>query len=314
MLAAMTTALLLIAHGTRNPLVTDEAAALCGLASERLDVPVGYSWIEHDLVDPSPQAAASELASQGAQELVTLPFLAFGAGHAKTDVPALISEVGEAHPHLTIRHGAVLGLHAQLFALARRRLAEAREAAGRPGDVPADEALLVTGPGTSDPDANGDLGKAARFLAETSGHRWCEIAFAGVTWPRVATALRVLHAGGFRHVTRFSWSLLPGRLEERVDDEVAAVAAETGVQVVDAGRFGPEPEIVDAIADRYRDALTGRAHANCDLCQFRFPLPGREKRAGLPSAGGTGERVAEEARAIQEARSGDPDRLEWKGA
>lgn len=88
-------------------------------------------------------------------------------------------------------------------------------------------------------------------------------------------------------MTLFSWSLLAGVLEERVATEATAVAAETGLALMDAGRFGPDPAVADAVIDRYREALAGNAHMNCDLCQFRLPIPGREGRIGMPSAGGT---------------------------
>lgn len=313
-MAAMTTGLLLIGHGTRNPDAIDEVAALCAMLRERLERPVGYSWVEHDLAPPAPVDAARGLVDEGAEELVTLPFLAFAAGHTKTDVPEELDPVREALPEVPLHHGTVLGLHPRLVDLARRRLAAAREAAGLPAEVPADEALLVTGPGSSDPDANGELAKAARFLAETSGHRWAEIAYAGVTWPKADAAARALHAAGFTTVTRFSWSLLAGILEQRVDGMVEEVCQETGLVAVDAGRFGPEPEMVDAVVDRFHEARHGKALSNCDLCQFRLPLPGREGRAGLPSAGGTGASVRADAAAIQEQRRDDPDYLNWKRA
>ncbi len=309
-----TPALLMIAHGTRNPDVAAEVERLVGLVRERLQTPVAMAWVEWDLIEPAPVDAVGTLLDEGADRLVTLPLLAFAAGHAKTDVPEELSRIADAYPDLPRHHGAVVGLHPSLLEFARRRVADARASAGHAPDVGTDEALLVTGPGSSDPDANGDLAKAGRFLAETTGHRWAEIAFAGVSWPKADEALARMHAAGARRVTRFSWSLLAGVLEKRVDDMVAGVTDQVDLEVLDAGRFGPNGALTDAVADRYHEALHGDARANCDLCQFRLPLPGREARAGLPSAGGTGERVLPEARAIQAARADDPDYTDWKRA
>lgn len=294
-------ALLLIAHGTRNPRGPAEMDELVGLLRARLGAPVASSWLEDDLTDPDPVTAAGRLVAGGAEVIVTLPFLLLGAGHAKTDVPGSLAGVHDAYPDVALRHGRVLGLHPSLFALARRRVLTTRPWAEPPGG---DEALLLTGAGSSDPDANGDLAKAARFLAETTGHRWAETAYAGVTWPTADVALRRIAAGGARRVVRFSWSLLAGVLEERVEHWAAEAAEGTGLRIVDAGRFGPAPEVADAVVDRYGEALTGVARMNCDLCQFRLPLPGRERRAGLPSAGGTGERVRPDALEIQRGGHG----------
>jgi sirohydrochlorin cobaltochelatase len=291
--------LLLIAHGTRNPAGPAEMAELVARLEERHPGPVGHAWLE-DYAEPDAPTAAAALVAAGAPALVTVPFLVLGAGHAKTDVPEAVAAVRAAVPGTAVAHARVLDLHADLFALARIRVAGARAAAWGGGAVPADEALLVTGAGSSDPDANGDLAKAARFLAETTGHRWVDIAYAGVTWPTADDALRRLHAAGARRVVRFSWSLLAGLLERRIEAWAEAVAAETGLDIADAGRFGPDPLVAGAVLDRVREAVAGDARMNCDLCQYRLPLPGREERAGAPSAGGTGERVLPEARALQE--------------
>ncbi|MEX0660121.1 MAG: sirohydrochlorin chelatase [Egibacteraceae bacterium] len=296
-------ALLAIAHGTRNPRGPEEMAALLGLVRERIDAPVANAWLEDDLAAPDPVTAAAHLVDAGAAEIVTLPFLVFGAGHAKTDVPAGLAAIHDAYPGVGLRHGRVLGLHPGLFALARERVTRARPWGDPPGER---EALLVTAAGSSDPDANGDLAKAARFLAETTGHRWAEIAYAGVTWPTADVALRRLAAAGARRVVRFSWSLLAGVLEQRVDRWADEVAAATDLEIVDAGRFGPDAAVADAVVDRYREALDGEARMNCDLCQFRLPLPGRQHRAGLPSAGGTGRQVRPDAREIQQDGGAGP--------
>lgn len=275
-------ALLTIAHGTRDPRGAQEMAVLVEHLRSVLDVPVAAAWLE-DFSEPDAVTAAGRLQEEGAIGIVTLPLLVLGAGHAKTDVAESVQDLRGAYPDVPTRHASVLGLQPILFELARRRL----DAVSDPDDR-ADEVLLVTGAGSSDPDANGDLAKAARFLAETSGHRWTEIAFAGVSWPRADAALRRLHAAGASRVVRFSWSLLAGLLEQRVTDWADDISSDTGMKITDAGRFGPDPLVAEAIAVRYREAITGAPHMNCDLCQYRMPVAGREARAGSPSAGGTG--------------------------
>lgn len=275
-------ALLLIAHGTRNPDGATEMEQLVAHLRRRLAAPVGAAWLE-DFSDPDAATAAAQLVADGATHVVTLPFLVLGAGHAKTDVPAAVHEAAAANPAVTITHGRVLGLHPNLFALARARVDAVSVRDGR-----RDEVLLVTGAGSSDPDANGDLNKAARVLAEQTGHRWAEIAFAGVTWPRADEVFVRLHRAGVTRVTRFSWSLLAGVLEQRVDDWAREASQRSDLRIVDAGRFGPDPLIADAVIDRYHEALAGDARMNCDLCAYRLPLPGLERRVGAPSAGGLG--------------------------
>lgn len=283
--------LLTIAHGTRDPRGAEEMDVLLGHVRALHPGPVANGWLE-DFAEPGVAEAAAALVDAGATAIVSVPFLNFGAYHAKTDVPAGLAEAHRAHPGIAFTHGRVLGLHPNLFALARQRVTAARGAAGL-GDAPSeDEVLVVTSSGSSDPDANSDLAKAARFLAEGTGHRWVEHAFAGVTWPRTDAVLRRVSAAGAGRVTLFSWSLLAGLLEQRVSEAASSVVADTGLDVVDAGRFGPDPLIADAVVSRAVEAVTGDARMNCDLCAYRVPLPGLEDRVAAPSAGGTGERAA----------------------
>jgi sirohydrochlorin cobaltochelatase len=276
-------ALLLIAHGTRNPAGATEMQRLVEHLRQRLKPPVVASWLE-DFAEPDARTAARELVASGVTHLVTVPFLVLGAGHAKTDVPAVVHDLAAAFPEVTVTHGRVLGLHPSLFELARARVAAAT--GDRPGVI--EEVLLVTGAGSSDPDANGDLSKAARVLGEQTGHRWIETAYAGVTWPRADEVFTRLQRAGVPRVVRFSWSLLAGVLEQRIDRWAAEASDRSGMEIVDAGRFGPDPLIADAVVDRYHEAIRGDARMNCDLCAYRLPLPGLESRAGAPSAGGLG--------------------------
>ncbi|MGH8907845.1 MAG: sirohydrochlorin chelatase [Egibacteraceae bacterium] len=271
-------ALLLVAHGTRDPRGGQEMDVLTGMLRERLGVPVAHAWLE-DFAEPDVDTVVGVLAGEGVERLVSLPLLTLGAGHAKTDVPTLVAEARAAYPAVTITHGRVLGLHPALFALAQGRVDAVSPREGR-----RDEVLVIAASGSSDPDANADLAKAARFLAEGTGHRWVEHCFAGVTWPAPDEVLRRVAAAGAKRVAIFSWSLLAGLLGQRVAELAASVS---GVEIVDAGRFGPDPLLADVVIDRYREAIKGDIRANCDLCCYRVPLPGLERRVAAPSGGGT---------------------------
>jgi sirohydrochlorin cobaltochelatase len=275
-----TPGLLMIAHGTRDPQGAQEMAVLVGEVARRVDVPVGAAWLE-DFADPQGVEGARPLLAAGADGLVTVPLLNFAAGHAKTDVPEQVAEVRAAYPTVPVRHGRVLGVHPDLLALAWRRLDAVSPREGRDGEV-----LVVAASGSSDPDANGELHKAARMVAEGSGHRWVETCVAGVTWPRTEVVLRRIAAAGAQRAVVFSWSLLAGLLEQRVWAAVDEVAADTGLQIARAGRFGPDGLVADAVVQRYREALEGDVRANCDACAYRVPFPGKEGWVGAPSAGG----------------------------
>lgn len=251
-------ALLLIAHGTRDPGGATEMAALLDLVRERLPgVAVAAGWLE-DFAEPDAVTAAGRLLDGGPRELVVLPLLHFAAGHATYDVPREVAAVREAWPDVTVYHGEVLGVHPALVAAAAQRVA----AQGEGADV-----LVVAASGSTDAEANGDLAKAARMLAEATGHRWVEVCFAAVTWPRIDEVLTRVTAAGARRAVLFSWSLLAGVLEQRVR---AAAAAVPGVEMRLAGRFGPDPAVAEVVADRYAGAVqAGSRPKRASSCEQR---------------------------------------------
>ncbi len=270
----------MIAHGTRDPRGAEEMAVLVDKVSSRLGVSVGHAWIE-EFSSPQAVEGTQLLKGDGLSGLVTLPLLNFAAGHAKNDVPEQVVEVRDAFPDLPVHHGRVLGVHPDLLALAWERID-----AVSPRSERDDEVLIVAASGSSDPDANGELYKASRMIAEGSGHRWVETCVAGVTWPKTDVVLRRIAAAGAARAVVFSWSLLAGKLEQRIWEAVDQVGDETGLSIAKAGRFGPDDRVADAVVQRYHEALEGDIRANCDVCVYRVAFPGKEARQGAPSAGG----------------------------
>jgi sirohydrochlorin ferrochelatase len=264
--------LLLVGHGSRSAEGAAEMLALAGLVgAARPDVMVDAGFLE--MSDPPAGPVLDRLAAAGCGRVVVLPLVLLGAGHAKSDVPALVLEARRRHPDLHLHFGSPLGISRDLVGL----LGGALTAAGGSG-LP----LLLIARGTSDPDANGDAHKVARLLGEWVGASFVHTAFTGVTTPNVADGLGVFERLGYRRMAVAFWFLCTGVLVERARADIAAFSAATGVEVVDAGYLGPDPRVVPAILERYEEAVRGIPAVNCDLCTYRAPWPGREDRQGQP--------------------------------
>lgn len=261
---------LLVAHGSRSAAGQDEMARLTALvaaAAPGLGVDMGYL----EMSDPPAGEALDRLASTGARRVAVVPLMLLSAGHAKSDVPAVVMEGRLRHPGLELHYGRPLGIDQALVALARQRIL----AAG--GES---LALAVFARGTSDPDANADACKASRLLAEATGARLAVTGFSGVTWPPPIEALDHLRRLGAPRIVAFCWFLATGVLVERLGDDCRSFAGESGVEVVDAGHFGPAPEIAALVLARAAEAFAGDIRMNCDACAYRLPFPGLEARAG----------------------------------
>jgi len=267
-----TEGLLLVAHGSSSPDGVEEALALgAAVASATTDVHVDLGFLE--LADPPAGAALDRLVDRGCTRITVQPLMLLAAGHGKSDVPAIVLEGRARHPSVELVFGSPLGVVPELLTIAHRSL-EAAGAAGSP--------LLLVARGTSDPDANAEACRAARLLAEWTDAPDVHVGFTGVTWPSVPDALDRMARLGHRRVALFFWFLATGKLVERARREVRDFSRRTGVDVVDAGYFGPERDLVDVIEQRRREALAGVHRTNCDTCSYRAPWPGREDRAGQP--------------------------------
>ncbi len=162
--------------------------------------------------------------------------------------------------------------------LLRQRLAA--HAAEKP------DAVLLVGRGTTDPDANADLYRAARLLWETSrelGVRQVEAAFVSLAEPSVPQGLDRLRALGAERVLVLPFFLFPGVLPTRIRTQVAAWLEESATAVTVGGVIGDCDELADLVIERYLEA-DGRGGApagmNCDACVYRIALPGFEARVG----------------------------------
>jgi sirohydrochlorin cobaltochelatase len=262
--------LLLVGHGSRSLASGGEMSDLCVLVREQLpDVHVDLGFLEMN--DPPAGQVLDLLVAQGGRRVVVLPLVLLSAGHAKSDVPAIVVDGRRRHPGVDVRFGSPLGISRDLVAILGGAVVEAGG-----GGLP----LLVIARGTSDPDANGDAHKAARLVAEWTGAPFVHTGFTGVTGPSVPDALDVFARLGYHRMAVVFWFLCTGRLVERARDQIATFSGRTGVGVVDAGYLGPDPRVAPLVARRYLDALEGTIAQNCDTCSYRAPWPGLEDRVG----------------------------------
>jgi sirohydrochlorin cobaltochelatase len=246
-----------------------ELAAL--VAAGRPDLAVDVGFLE--MTDPPAGVVIDRLVDSGCDPVTVLPLVLLGAGHAKSDVPALVLDARSRHRTVDVRFGSPLGVTRLPVSILGQSVIDAG-GAGLP--------LLVIARGTSDPDANGDAFKAARLIGEWTGAPFVHVGFSGVTGPTVAEAADIFPRLGYRRFAVAWWYLCYGRLIERGRSELGALAAAEGVDIVDAGYLGPDPRLVPLILERYEEALGGRPVVNCDACAYRSAWPGREDRVGQP--------------------------------
>ncbi|WP_086562442.1 sirohydrochlorin chelatase [Streptomyces africanus] len=276
-------ALLIAGHGTR-----DDAGAeafrdfVRELAARHPELPVAGGFIE--LSPPPLGEAVTELVERGVRRFAAVPLMLVSAGHAKGDIPAALAREQERHPGISYTYGRPLGPHPALLNVLERRLDEALGGAAgrRPGDR-ADVTVLLVGRGSTDPDANAEVHKAARLLWEGRGYAGVETAFVSLAAPDVPSGLDRCARLGARRIVVLPYFLFTGILPDRVRLQTEGwAAAHPEVEVRSADVIGPEPELLDLVWERYTEAVEGDLRMNCDSCVYRIALPGFEDKVGLP--------------------------------
>ncbi|MFH8498321.1 sirohydrochlorin chelatase [Streptomyces coeruleorubidus] len=276
-------ALLIAGHGTR-----DDAGAeafrdfVRELAARHPELPVAGGFIE--LSPPPLGEAVAELVERGVRRFAAVPLMLVSAGHAKGDIPAALAREKERHPGISYTYGRPLGPHPALLNVLERRLDEALGGAAgrRPGDR-ADVTVLLVGRGSTDPDANAEVHKAARLLWEGRGYEGVETAFVSLAAPDVPSGLDRCARLGARRIVVLPYFLFTGILPDRVRLQTEGwAAAHPEVEVRSADVIGPEPELLDLVWERYAEAVEGNLRMNCDSCVYRVALPGFEDKVGMP--------------------------------
>ncbi|MBI3968703.1 MAG: sirohydrochlorin chelatase [Chloroflexi bacterium] len=273
-------AVLLLGHGSRDDDSVSEFREFAGAFAAYTDGrPVVESFLE--LSEPSIDEGITHCVELGAERIYALPLFLFAARHVKNDVPFEINH-GRAHfPHVDLRYGMPLGVSPELIELARERLRAAE--APLPPRPAAETAILVVEAGSSDPDANANVYKAARLLWEGSGFTGFDVAFVSVTRPNVAEGLKRAAATGARRILVLPYFLFTGVLAKRIGKAAALFQKENPeLEIAVAGHFGNHPLLAAAAKRRLGELIAGDVRMSCDLCKYRVRLVGFEKDHGKP--------------------------------
>ncbi|GAA0623653.1 sirohydrochlorin chelatase [Streptomyces crystallinus] len=234
-LAQPAPSLVAVAHGSRDPRALRTVTALLDLVRELrpgLDVRLGHIEIDEP-------ALPATLARLGAGRAVLVPLLLSRGYHVKQDIPAALAEA----PRLRARVARPLGPHPLLVEALYERLAEAGwdEAPRARGN----QAVVLAGAGSRDPESAADTRRTAAMLADRLGVPVLP-AYASAAAPTVPEALKALAAHGRHRVAISSYFTAPGRFAAQSAAHARGVAA---------APLGAHPAVARLVLHRYDQAL-----------------------------------------------------------
>lgn len=259
--------LLLVGHGSRNRDGNKEILSFAAQWRERhVGRRIDVCFIEHAevLLDEGLDRAAA-----GSRHVVVLPFILNAAGHVKMELPAAVEAARLRHPGVRFSCARHLGMGREILAVLQAQLDALMHALAVPD--PQTTGVILLGRGSSDAGANGELARMARWLFEDNDHELVDLAFTGVTWPRLETVVQRQVRLGMAQICIVPVYLFSGVLIERIQAQVERLRGQyPQIAFALGGHFGFDRGIFDLLDARVAGAdLAEGGLLECDGCKYR---------------------------------------------
>ncbi len=261
------TTILLVGHGSRNRDGNNETLSFAAQWRERHpERRIEVCFIEHAevLLDDGLDRAA-----KGARRVLVIPFILNAAGHVKMELPAALNRARERHPGVDFGVTRHLGMGREIFAVLQGQLDRLMKQLAMPD--PQTTGVILLGRGSSDAGANGELAKMARWIFEANEHELVDLAFTGVTWPRLETVVQRQVRLGMMQVCIVPVYLFTGVLIERIKAQVDRLRQQYPQVAFALGtHFGFDKGIFDLLDAKVDgDELPEGRMLECDGCKYR---------------------------------------------
>nr|VFK28120.1 MAG: sirohydrochlorin cobaltochelatase [Candidatus Kentron sp. MB]VFK32935.1 MAG: sirohydrochlorin cobaltochelatase [Candidatus Kentron sp. MB] len=256
--------ILLVGHGSRGPdgnRETEEFAEQWRARRPDLDIRLCYIELANVLLDEGLDDATFD-----AERVIVVPLIINAAGHVKTEIPEEIAKARVRNPDVEFIYVPHLGACDPILAILKRRLHQTMRDLDMPD--PKTTGIILLSRGSSDPMANGDVAQMARWLFEASEHELVDIAFTGITHPRLERVVQRQARLGMMQMVILPYYLFTGRLIERIKKQVKNLRRQyPGIRFARGEHIGFEDEIFQLLEQRVHDAGKPEAWMPCDGCK-----------------------------------------------
>ena len=260
------TTTLLVGHGSRNRDGNKETLHFAAQWRERHpEWRIEVCFIEHAevLLDEGLDRAA-----RGARKVLVIPFILNAAGHVKMELPAALKRARERHPQVEFTVTRHIGMGREIFAVLQSQLDRLMKQLAVPD--PMTTGVVLLGRGSSDVAANGELARMARWIFEANEHELVDLAFTGVTWPRLETVVQRQVRLGMMQICIIPVYLFTGVLIERIKAQVERLQRQYPQVAFGLGsHFGFDKGIFDLLDDKVGGEAPAGGMLECDGCKYR---------------------------------------------
>ena len=182
----MTETILLVGHGSRDSngnKEIDKFAEKWKAMNPDWRIEVCFIEFADVLLDEGFDNAAKD-----ATRVFVIPLILNAAGHVKMEIPEHLAKARQRHSGVEFIYGKHLGVSMEILTVIKRSLTQTLALMAMPD--PKTTGVIILGRGSSDKLANGEVAKLARWLQEETGHEIVDIAFTGITYPRLETVVQ----------------------------------------------------------------------------------------------------------------------------
>ena len=264
----MTDTILLVGHGSREKSGNDEIETFAQQwRTRRPDWRIDVCFIEFSDIT---LGEGLRRAAVGAQRVLVVPLILNAAGHVKMDIPHAIDAARLEAPTVEFLYAPHLTACDPILDILKRRLKSAMQALDMPD--PTTTGIVLLGRGSSDRQANGEVAKMARWLMEETDHELVDMAFTGITYPRLEKVVQRQALLGMTQIVVLPYYLFSGTLISRIERQVAHLKTQyPTIRFTSTGYFGFEPEIFALLEARVQDVQSGAPECRmpCDGCKYR---------------------------------------------
>ncbi len=267
----MSDTILLVGHGSRNPNGNKEIERFAANWRQRRPadrIEVCFIEFADVLLDAGMDSSASN-----ASRVIVVPLILNAAGHVKMEIPHHIADARQRHPDVEFIMARHLGAGTKILQALQSELRQAMAALDMPDAK--NSGVILLGRGSSDMVANGELAKMARWLFETTDHELVDIAFTGITWPKIETVVQRQVSCGMKQIIVLPYYLYTGVLIERISRQVQRLKEQyTSVAFAMGQYIGFNDAIYQLLDNRVADAIGQGVDVptmmECDGCKYRL--------------------------------------------
>jgi len=262
--------ILLVGHGSREQRGNDEIEAFAAeWCKRRPDDRIEVCFIEFAdvLLDEGLNHAA-----KGSKRVIVVPLILGAAGHVKMEIPHHIADTRTRHAGVEFVMAKHLGADVKVLNALKSALTKAMYAL----DVPdaKNTSVVLLGRGSSDMNANGEIAKMARWLFESTDHEMVDIAFTGMTYPKLETVVQRQVICGMKQVIVLPYYLYTGVLIERITRQVERLQQQYPLIAFGLAQYiGFSDSIYELLDERVAEAkgegMDAPGMLECDGCKYR---------------------------------------------